>query len=358
MFKKLAEGDVYCNETLAAAGPRVARLPGGGLVCAFSVHRAGGTNDFYPMVSYSEDGIHWSESKPVWPELIDKKSIFASIRPTADGRVSLAGKVWPIYQLGESFWSGEVGGMLENKLMFSISEDGKSFPLPTEVELPYYGSAEQPGGMLVDADGTMTMIYAPYPAIEQRAQTNTCQLVMMRSTDGGKTFTPSTFAHAQPPCVYGESWLVRLSDGRLMVSTWQNKSEDAPDQYCLSEDNGKTFTKPAAMPFRGQTTALEPWKDNTVLIVYNQRKEEPTGVWLALARPDAEGFHLLENEPVWQTLITTQSGTSGDFESFTDFAFGEPHVAVLEDDTLLVTLWYRHGSRKGIRYVLLKREEA
>ena len=129
MFKKLAEGDVYCNETLAAAGPRVARLPGGGLVCAFSVHRAGGTNDFYPMVSYSEDGIHWSESKPVWPELIDKKSIFASIRPTADGRVSLAGKVWPIYQLGESFWSGEVGGMLENKLMFSISEDGKSFPL-------------------------------------------------------------------------------------------------------------------------------------------------------------------------------------------------------------------------------------
>jgi len=356
MFRKIAEGDVYCNAEQAACGPRVAKLPDGSLVCSFMLHRGNGTNDFYPLVSYSQDGIHWSESKPVWPELVDKESIFASIRNTADGRFSLAGKVFPIGQIGESFWDSKVGGMKENKLMFSISEDGRNFPMPQYVDLPYYGSAEQPGGMLVDADGTMTMIYAPYRAAEQRGDTDTCQLVMMRSTDGGKTFEPSVFGKAEPPCQYGESWLVRLTDGRLMAATWQNASQEAPDQYFLSSDNGKTFSGPYAMPLRGQTTALEAWDDNTVLVVYNQRKEEPTGVWLALARPDEDGFHMMENEPVWQTLITTQSGTSGNFQQFTDFAFGEPHVLVLEDQSLLVTLWYRFEDRKGIRYVLLRRE--
>jgi len=357
MFRKITEGDVYCNYELAAAGPRLAKMPDGTLVCSFNLHQAGGSNDFYPVLSYSKDGVNWSEHKPVWPDLVNKESIFASVRTTADGRVSIGGQWFPIHEFGESFWSSEVGGMWENCMAAAISEDGINFPPPQRVELPYYGSAEQPGGMLVDADGTMTMIYAPYPTIEQKQPTDTCQLVMVRSKDGGKTWTPTAFAKQDAPCQYGESWIVRLSDGRLMVSTWQNKSEEAPDQYFLSSDDGKTFSGPYAMPFRGQTTALEAWDDGKVLVVYNQRKEEPTGVWLALAKPDEDGFHMLENQPVWETLTTTQSGTSGDFKQFIDFAFGEPHAMVLDDGSILVTLWYRQDQRKGIRYVLLRREE-
>lgn len=356
MFRKIAEGDVFCNYKEAACGPRLATLPDGKLMCSFMLHRETGSNDFYPMISYSDDGIHWSEAKPVWPELIDKESIFVSARSTLDGRVSIAGKVFPIGELGESFWSSEVGGMKENKLTWAISEDGYTWPAPNKLDLPYYGSAEQPGGMLVDKDGTIFMVYAPYRAAEMKQDTDTCQLVLMKSTDGGKTFAPTYFAKQPAPCQYGESWIVRLSDGRLMVSSWQNKSEEAPDQYFLSSDDGKTFSGPYAMPFRGQTTALESWEDGTVLIVYNQRKEKPTGVWLALAKPEGGNFNLLENEPVWETLTTTQHGTSGSFDEFTDFAFGEPHVMVLKDGSLLVTLWYRHGERRGIRYVLLKRE--
>lgn len=358
MFRKIAEGDVFCNTKEATSGPRLATLPDGTLMCSFMLQTTGGSNDFYPMAAYSADGLHWSEAKPVWPELVGKESIFVSARSTLDGRVCIAGKAFPIDEPGESFWSDEIGGMKENKLAFAISEDGRQWPQPTKLELPYYGSAEQPGGMLVDQDGKIFMIYAPYRAIEQKQETDTCQLVMLRSTDGGKTFAASTFAKQPEPCQYGESWIVCLTDGRLMVSTWQNKSEESPDQYFLSSDDGNTFSGPYAMPFRGQTTALEAWDDNTVLVVYNQRKEKPTGVWLALARPDENGFHLLENEPIWETLTTTRSGSSGDFDEFTDFAFGEPHVMVLKDGSLLVTLWYSQGEKKGIRYVMLRREEA
>ncbi len=357
MFRKIAEGDVFCTTAdCATSGPRTAILPDGKLICTFMINSKGGANDFVPMVTYSKDGLNWEEAKPVWPELKDKKSFFASVRPTRDGRVSIAGQIFNIDEVGESFWSDEVGGMKENQVAFSVSDDGYNFPLPTCVDLPFYGSAEQAGGMLVDADGTMTMIYSPYPTIEQRGEVDTCCMVKMTSRDGGSTFEGQKFAEVDAPALYAESWITRLSDGKLFVSTWQTASENS-NQYLVSYDDGKTFTGPFAQPFRGQSTGISPWKDGSVLIAYNQRKESPVGVWLAMERPDENGVNMIENEPVWQAETTTKSASSGDFSEWTDFSFGEPHVTVLPDDTLLVTLWYQQDDKKGIRYVHIKREE-
>ena len=94
-----------------------------------------------------------------------------------------------------------------------------------------------------------------------------------------------------------------------------------------------------------------PSADGSVLIAYNQRKEGTVGVWLAQETFDGTEVNLLENEPVWAAQTITKSGTSGDFSQWTDFSFGEPHVEVLPDDSLLVTLWYQQGDVNGIRYV-------
>ena len=356
MFRKINEGDVFSTTAeCATSGPRTAVLPDGNLICTFMVNSTGGANDFVPMVSYSKDGVNWSESRPVWPELEGKKSFFASVRPTRDGRVSIAGQIFDIDYPGEAFWSDEIGGMKENQVAFSLSDDGYTFPLPTCVDLPYYASAEQAGGMLVDEDGTLTMIYSPYPTIEQNGEADTCCMVKLTSRDGGKTFDGQKFAVVPAPSLYAESWITRLSDGKLFVSTWQTASEDS-NQYLYSKDNGETFKGPFAQPFRGQSTGISPWKDGSVLIAYNQRKQSPVGVWLAMEYPDDDGVNMVENEVVWQAQTTTKNGGDGDFTNWTDFSFGEPHVTVLPDDTLLVTLWYQQDDKKGIRFVHLIRE--
>ena len=87
-----------------------------------------------------------------------------------------------------------------------------------------------------------------------------------------------------------------------------------------------------------------------------KRKEDPKGVWLAMGKPDADGFHLIGNQPVWQASTSTRHGTSGDFSQWTDFSFGEPHVLVMEDGKLLVCFWYEQDGTRGIRYVQLCRE--
>lgn len=356
MFTKLAEGDIFATlqPDIRCAGSRTAVLPDGSLICVWHECSGVGVNDFVPVAAYSKDGLQWSAPKPIWPELIGVQSLCMTVRPTADGRICLAGMSFRIDAPGEAWWSDELGAMKENQLAYAISEDGYAFPQPTCVDLPEYGAAEQPGGMLVDADGTMTMVYSPYPTIERRGETDTCCLMYVRSTDGGKTWQHAKVGCVPPPSLYAEAWIVRLSDGRLMTATWQTASEDAPDQYFLSEDDGASFQGPFTMSFRGQTTALLPWKDGSVFVTYNQRKQAPAGVWLALARPDASGFNLIANEPVWTADVTTRSNSSGDFAEWTDYAFGEPQVTVLPDGTLLVCLWYEKGEKRGIRYVHLK----
>ena len=175
MFRKIAEGDVFATTKDAsnASGPRSVVLADGSLACAFMLNSKSGGNDFVPMIAYSADGAVWTEAKPVWPELEGKKSAFVSLRGAEDGQVCLAGKAWEMAYPGEPFWSDEAAGMKENKLVFSISSDGHSFPLPMEVDVPFYGSAEQPGGMLAENGGKLTMIYSPYPTIEKKEDTVT-----------------------------------------------------------------------------------------------------------------------------------------------------------------------------------------
>ena len=353
MFKKISEGDVFVSaDGRMTSGPRAAVLPDGSLICTFMLNSESGANDFVPMAAYSKDGETWSEAREIYPALTGVKSTFVSARNTHDGRIVLAGKQWDIACPGEHFWSDEANGMKENRLVYAISGDGVTFPELRGIEVPYYASAENPGGAFVGSDGEISIIYSPYETIEKKEPTDTRYMVKLTSTDGGKTFKPSKFAEIDAPCLYAESWLDALSDGRLFVSSWQTAREDST-VFLISDDGGKTFKGPFAQPFRGQSTGICPGLDSDVFIAYNQRKTTPAGVWLAWEKPVAGDAGIIANEPVWIAESATRNSSSGDFADWTDFSFGEPHVKFLPDGTLIVVLWYKEGDKIGVRYVRL-----
>lgn len=356
MFKIISEGDVFATtKDCATSGPRAAVLPDGRIVCTFMINSFSGSNDFVPMAAYADGDLHFGDAEKIWPALEGRLSLFGSVRRGSDNKYSIAGQAFPISGEGEMFWSDEAMGMKENTVFYSVSDDGEHFPEPTTVPLPYYASAEQPGGMLTESDGTMTMIYSPYPTIEKREAVDNGCMVMLRSADGGKSFDAKKFGTVPKDSQYAESWIVRLTDGRLMVSTWQTASEDST-RYFISDDNGDSFKGPFTQPFRGQSTGACPWDDGSVLIAYNQRKYGEIGVWLAMERFGEDGsLELLENEPVWIAQTATKTGESTDFGQWTDFSFGEPSVTVLPDGTVLVVLWYKQGNVNGVRYVRLLR---
>ncbi len=109
MFRKISEGDVFftTEENRAVIGPRMAVLPDGRIACTFHSQTKVGSNDFAPMIAYSDDGVTWSEAKYLWPELLGKKSVFGSIRNTLDGRVCFGGSCTPITKKASSM-SGQI----------------------------------------------------------------------------------------------------------------------------------------------------------------------------------------------------------------------------------------------------------
>ena len=359
MFSLISEGFVFRSrpDGPVACGPRAVLLKEGEILCTYMTQTKMGSNDFVPMVSYSSDGETWSEGKALWPHFKGSKSPFISARFMPDGRISVAGMCFEIDEPGETFWSDEAKGMKENRLLWCISDDGRIFPEPNFLELPYYGSAEQPGGLLVKPSGEMIMVYAPYPTIEKRGEVLTNQLVMLKSTDGGATFTPEILGRAAEGSTFAESWIVELGNGTLIAGSWLLDNQTCPDVYFLSTDGGKSFLGPEPMGFLGQTTSLTPYGRDKVLVPYNQRKTGTIGVWLALAKADETGFHLQANQPVWEATQATLNNSSGDFTEWTDYSFGEPHVTVMPDGTLLLVFWCDQPDGKGIRYVRLRCHE-
>jgi len=358
MFEIISEGFIYKTDQngRTACGPRTALLKDGSIVCTYMTQTKIGSNDLVPMAAYSADGENWTEGSPIWPQYIGKKSSFVSVRPMPDGRTSLAGMWFNISHPGEMFWSDEASGMKENQLIWCFSQNGKSFPEPSVMELPYYASAEQPGGILVKESGEMLMIYAPYPTIEKRSKVITNQLVMLKSMDGGISFAPEILGSVDYEATFAESWITELGNGTLVAGSWLLDNKKCPDVYFTSINGGKSFKGPMPMGFFGQTTSLTPYGDDMLLVPYNQRKEGTIGVWLALAKPDEKSFNIITNVPAWEAELPTRSNTSGDFSQWTDYSFGEPQVTVMPDGTLLLVLWCDQPAGRGIRYVRLKLE--
>ncbi len=354
MFLKISEGDIFATkDDCATSGPRCAVLPDGNIICTFMINSKNGANDFVPMVVYGDNNLNFGKAKAMWPELIDKESIFGSVRKGADGKYYMAGNIFPIAFKGEAFWSDEVMGMKEDKLFFSVSDNGQDFSKPKTIELPYYASAEQPGGMYVDKDGTFYIVYSPYPTILKKEPVDNGCMVLLKSNDNGKTFYHKKFAAIDGDSQYAESWITRLKDGRLVVSTWQTASENS-SQYFISDDEGESFKGPFLQQFKGQSTGICATENNELLVAYNQRKNDTIGVWLALETFDKDGSAVvIENVPVWQADNATQNGDDSSFKNWTDFSFGEPSVTLLNDNSILVTLWYQQGETKGIKYVKL-----
>jgi hypothetical protein len=343
-----------------AVGSRCVALPAGDLLCSCMLTAALGTNDFVPMLYRSTDGGEtWREEGPVWPHLQEKWSFFVSIGRDAAGQLFLFGTHTPIEQRGETFWSDATQGLKQNELIWSRSQDGgRSWTEPTVIPMSIPGAAEAPGAMCITRVGRWLAPYSPYPTFDPNLTVERNQVVAVYSDDKGKHWGHTAMLRfADTHSSAAEAWLVELSDGRLLGTSWHlhhGPGGDYPNAYALSLDGGLHWQPTQATGILGQSTALEALPEGRALFIYNQRRHGEVGVWLALVRPTDRDFGIEANEIIWRAETRTQSGSSGEHAQWEDFSFGEPSITSLPDGTFLVTLWCIQPSGRGIRYLKIK----
>jgi BNR repeat-like domain len=343
-----------------SAGPRCAVTPEGGLVCTFMLQSKLGINDFIPVASRSDDlGRTWSPDEPIWPQLAGRFSLFCSVSRSPDGELFLYGTRTAIEAPGESFWSEATQGLKPNGLFWARSGDaGRAWSEPEPIPMPIPGAAEAPGPLCVTRAGRWVACYAPYNTFDPGLRVDRSQVVSLLSDDRGKRWGHrSMLRFPEPQSGAAEAWIIELADGRLLGTSWHMNHADGsdyPNAYALSDDGGRSWSPTRSTGIRGQSTALAPLPDGSALFVYNQRKQDPIGVWIAVVRPTADDFGVKANEIVWRAATATQEQGSPEHRSWTDFAFGEPAVTLLPDGTLLLVLWCIQPDARGIAYVRLR----
>jgi hypothetical protein len=362
-FRTISEGWVTRRQpgtpTAIAGGPRCAVTREGDVVCTFTVQSQLGINDFKPMLARSTDGGQsWSEPAPLWPHLTERYSIFGSVSRAPDGDLFYFGTQYPIDTPGEPNWSDATQGLKANELFWSRSRDGgRTWAEPAAIPMPIPGAAEAPGALTILRSGRMICCYAPYNTFDPQLVVDRNQIVALRSDDQGQTWRHNAMIRFESEHSTGaEAWVIELADGRLLGTTWhlnQQDKSDHPNAYAISLDGGETWLPTPSTGIMGQSTSLAALPDGRALFIYNQRRHGEPGVWLAVVRPTENDFGIESNEIAWCAQTRTQSGSSGEHTAWTDFSFGEPAVALLPDNTLLLVLWCVQPAGQGIRYVRL-----
>jgi hypothetical protein len=364
-WETLEEGFIRQQSPVArgtdiAIGPRLAVLPTGEVICSYMYSAQTATNDFIPALARSKDhGRTWTEPVRVWPQLSSHWSIFAAIsRDPYSEKLFLYGTRTVIDVPGESNWSTVTLGLKANELIWSSSSDGgHTWNEPTVIPMPIPGSAEAPGPLSVTRTGRWLACYSPGNTFDPNLKVDHSQVVVVYSDDQGQSWRhTSMLRFASPTSCGAEAWIIELTDGRLLGTCWQVAAAggELPNAYALSHDGGTTWTPTTSTEILGQTTALAPLPDGRALFLYNQRKHGDPGVKLAVVRPTDTHFGTEYDDYLWRAETRTQTASSGNLSEWSDFSFGEPSIAPLQDGTWLAAIWCIQPSGSGIRYVKLK----
>ena len=148
-----------------------------------------------------------------------------------------------------------------------------------------------------------------------------------------------------------------LPDGRIYTLLWSHlygTSEDLPNHWVVSEDQGRTWSQPRPTNLRGQVCTPVPLPDGRVAAIYNFR-HDPEGVHVALTQ-DLSNYDL-EHEVV--IFDAGAEATMGDPDSDNFLAkhmliaFGKPGGVRLANGDILTYFWCTAGGVTHTRWVRL-----
>lgn len=346
-------------ESVAATSRPVVTQDGEAL-CSFHLQSGLGVNDFAPCLSRSRDGGKtWEYEGITWPHLREKWSINCSISKAPNGDLFRYGFRMSITEPGELFWCQETQGILPDELIWSRSTDnGRTWSEPAAFEVPLSGAAETPGSLCVTRTGRWIAPYSPHHTFDPNLKVDVRHTVLMISDDEGKSWSHKSMMRVKEDnsCI-ACSWVTELGNGSLLSACChlnRGPGSDFPNPYAMSFDNGDTWTETASTGIMGQSEGIAAWGEKQALFVYNQRRNDTPGIWLAVAEPSATDFGILVNKLIWSPKKVTQNGGTAEFNNWTNYSFGEPAVTVLPDKTVLVVFWCIQPEDRGIGYVRLR----
>ena len=335
-----------------SAFPMAVQLPGGDLLCSFSVgdgQYARGGSDW---ARSTDGGRTWSLEGTILPKTESPHTTNAlKLTLSPDGK--------RIYAYGSRAYrdTGEEFGDVRDEAVFCTSDDeGRTWSEARVVPMPVDCPLEISHGILPLSSGRLLAPTATLPSKERLGE----QVIVAASDDGGETWPQHfvVFRDSSEKLGYFEQKLIELSPGRLMATAWTVTFGDVVDQtdsFAISEDDGATWGPAHSTGIRGQTLTPFSLGDDRLLGLYNRRYGEQ-GVVMCLGTGTDDRWTIHHEGLLYDAKRARERAADVDYgvDEFEDFQFGFPTAIRLQDSTYLTTHWSVENGVCGIRWTQLR----
>ena len=339
-----------------AAFPNVCQLPDGTLLSAFVIGEAFESIDCASYICRSTDGGKtWSKPKKMFdPDQFGRCFTDAcKLTLLPDGRVIALGYAYfrddPELPVGNP----ETGGLLDDFVFYSISEDGgETWSKLETVDCAWGPHIEASAPLYVLRDGTWITPITGFPAWDGHMTGPMCGRALM-SKDQGKTWNDDSVCMVfDEPVTCYEMRMCELSSGALLCIGWNENTATGQrlnNHYTVSYDGGKTWSEPITTGIQGQASSLCALDDDKLLAIHAVRRDtDRPGVYAYLVDFSDKTWKILDEALLWEPAVPMIKDTKM-AEIFSFVKFGQPIVIRLQDGGLLLSFWYaQEGQYKTV----------
>ncbi len=335
-----------------SAYPQAVQLPGGDILCSFSVGGGPNVHGGTDWARSSDSGETWCVEGTILPPSSDPASTnFLKLSLSHDGKTIFAYGARLYRQIGAKLGEGR-----RVAVMCASQDNGRTWSDAREVPMPVSCPLEISHGILPLDSGRLL---APAATLPDRTRLGE-QVLVAISDDGGQTWPAHSivFEDPQKKLGYFEQKLARIAPGRVMATAWTvtlGDVQDRPNSFCISEDNGNNWGPTCSTGINGQTLTPIPLGDNRLLVLYNRRYGRQAIV-AALVTFDTDNWTLHHETLLYdpQSQRDRKTIQSDGLDELDSFAFGFPTAIPLNDNTFLATFWSKEQGACGIRWTKLR----
>ena len=327
--------------------PSLCRCADGRLAASVAIGQAFESVDSVSCICYSDDeGKTWTEPRPMF----DKSGYdvpvtdYCKLTALPDGRLLALGYAFPRPDPEKPLGNPETGGLLDDFIFFSLSDDnGESWSPMEPIPCAWGPHAEASAPMTVLPGGSWVTPITGFAGWDGKMTGPMCGR-LLRSDDQGKTwqddavcmdFGGSVTCFEQRLCV--------LEDGTIVCIGWNEDTisgERLPNHYTLSRDGGKTWTRPESTGVLGQASSLCAIGGQRLLALHAVRRDtDRPGIYGSIVDLSDGTWKVEETALLWEpeTPVFRDKHMA---EIFAFLKFGQPSAMKFDEKTLLMCHWY------------------
>ena len=363
----LGTGLIYRNpkphvQSVHAYFPSVASLPNGEMVATISLAEAFEATNLHTYVARSvDDGNSWTLEGRLYagtPDRLTTDSCRITVLP--DGElICFMVRHDRTEHPDEGFTNPDNLGFVPTELLTLRSRDGgRSWSEPERLNPPLVGpSFELCCPVVPLRDGRWLLPTSTWRGWDGYCP-NGMKTIALISKDEGRSWPEYTevFDTEGRPQIHWESKVIQLSDGTLVGAAWgydESGSRDLPNQYAVSRDRGRTWTKPGSTGLAGQTLTPFALPDDRILCIY--RRMDRPGLWANISHLEAHAWVNESEAPLWGTGASGLTASSDNMaRNFQVLRFGAPCIVRTPGGDLFVAFWAVEDCVSNIRWFKLR----